>query len=592
MLSSPLDPRWYGPQMPDLTRDLGPGTVTISGEGAVAAVAHPTRAHSMLLEEDPAAPEAAMHDPSRRWGKGFVVTDRAARRFDQPASLSWSDDGVDLVHDLGDLELSIGRRVADAWTESYQLRNVASYRVTIGSVAVSTPWRDVYGSSRESLRRAVHAHLWTGGADAWVWAVPMDGSGPGLGLTLTEGELWAYSVESRDTETGSNVRGHLYLHVTDHARASHAMGGQPQIRLDPGATYRWSWRLDWYDSLAAFHATRQPLLDADVLTAQVGESITLRLAPGATTSTPQPVVGSTAGIQHVVASDGRRRSRISLLFHPPLRELVEQRALGGDHYLAFGLGPLLGTLATRLTTAGRDDDATRMREHLQRHAGTFLAYGDDLPPHEVNYEQSMVAPLLELLVAAYGAAPGTVDGAVDGGELRRRLSWLTAFAADQPDARLRHIPIRHSDGYWFGPAAAVGRRVPALLVGAQCRRAAQLARRARRPCHARAAARGRVGDPACQPGELPAGRLRHLRVRVPELRQRRAGAHRRPAGQRPGLGPGLRAAPWPGAHPLGSGPCNRCGSGWSATARWASGSPERWTHTPTGSPVDTAPRSP
>ncbi|HZO67876.1 MAG TPA: hypothetical protein VFB74_22995 [Kribbellaceae bacterium] len=578
--------------MPDLTRDLGPGTVTISGEGAVAAVAHPTRAHSMLLEEDPAAPEAAMHDPSRRWGKGFVVTDRAARRFDQPASLSWSDDGVDLVHDLGDLELSIGRRVADAWTESYQLRNVASYRVTIGSVAVSTPWRDVYGSSRESLRRAVHAHLWTGGADAWVWAVPMDGSGPGLGLTLTEGELWAYSVESRDTETGSNVRGHLYLHVTDHARASHAMGGQPQIRLDPGATYRWSWRLDWYDSLAAFHATRQPLLDADVLTAQVGESITLRLAPGATTSTPQPVVGSTAGIQHVVASDGRRRSRISLLFHPPLRELVEQRALGGDHYLAFGLGPLLGTLATRLTTAGRDDDATRMREHLQRHAGTFLAYGDDLPPHEVNYEQSMVAPLLELLVAAYGAAPGTVDGAVDGGELRRRLPWLTAFAADQPDARLRHIPIRHWDGYWFGPAAAVGRRVPALLVGAQCRRAAQLARRARRPCHARAAARGRVGDPACQPGELPAGRLRHLRVRVPELRQRRAGAHRRPAGQRPGLGPGLRAAPWPGAHPLGSGPCNRCGSGWSATARWASGSPERWTHTPTGSPVDTAPRSP
>ena len=450
MLSSPLDPRWYGPQMPDLTRDLGPGTVTISGEGAVAAVAHPTRAHSMLLEEDPAAPEAAMHDPSRRWGKGFVVTDRAARRFDQPASLSWSDDGVDLVHDLGDLELSIGRRVADAWTESYQLRNVASYRVTIGSVAVSTPWRDVYGSSRESLRRAVHAHLWTGGADAWVWAVPMDGSGPGLGLTLTEGELWAYSVESRDTETGSNVRGHLYLHVTDHARASHAMGGQPQIRLDPGATYRWSWRLDWYDSLAAFHATRQPLLDADVLTAQVGESITLRLAPGATTSTPQPVAGSTAGIQHVVASDGRRRSRISLLFHPPLRELVEQRALGGDHYLAFGLGPLLGTLATRLTTAGRDDDATRMREHLQRHAGTFLAYGDDLPPHEVNYEQSMVAPLLELLVAAYGAAPGTVDGAVDGGELRRRLSWLTAFAADQPDARLRHIPIRHWDGYWFG----------------------------------------------------------------------------------------------------------------------------------------------
>ena len=58
-------------------------------------------------------------------------------------------------------------------------------------------------------------------------------SGPGLGLRLTEGELWAYSVESRDPVTGSNVRGHLYLHVTDHARAPHAMGGQPAIVARP-----------------------------------------------------------------------------------------------------------------------------------------------------------------------------------------------------------------------------------------------------------------------------------------------------------------------------------------------------------------------
>jgi hypothetical protein len=85
-----------------------------------------------------------------------------------------------------------------------------------------------------------------------------------------------------------------------------------------------------------------------------------------------------------------------------------------------------------------------MLEHLAGHARTFVEYGDDLPPHEVNYEQSMVAPLLELLVAAHRA------GLVDAAELTRRLPWLTAFAADQPDVRLRHIPIRHWDGYWFG----------------------------------------------------------------------------------------------------------------------------------------------
>jgi len=551
---------------------LGAGKVELTEDGAVAVVTHPSRGHSMLLEDAPEAPEAAMHDPARYWGKGFVITDRGSHRFDAPASQRWRQTGIDLLYQLGELELRVGRRFGEQWTETYELRNVSVEQVAVGSIAISTPWRDLYSSSRESLNRAVHAHVWTGGADAWVWAVPMDGSGPGLGLQLTEGELWAYSVESREADTGSNARGHLYLHVTDHARAPHAMGGQPQITLVPGQSYRWTWQLAWHDSLADFHATRQPLIDADPLAAEVGESIEIRLAPGVTG--PEVVSSSVAGVQQVEATDGSRTSRISVLFHPPLRELVEQRVrfildhqrqpeladsrrfafvpydnetgltvlpgawqdwsdarervgmalllqaardrgwgssdeltealagyqqfvvehlvaadgtvaddsrhkgklrlynfpwfarfllgqgdldravriidryyeLGGDHFLAFDLGPLLHDLSEQLTGEGRPEDAARMRDHLAQHARTFLAYGDDLPPHEVNYEQSMVAPLLELLLAAYRTVPGVVEAA----ELNRRLPWLTAFAADQPDVRLRHIPIRHWDGYWFG----------------------------------------------------------------------------------------------------------------------------------------------
>ena len=66
-----------------------------------------------------------------------------------------------------------------------------------------------------------------------------------------------------------------------------------------------------------------------------------------------------------------------------------------------------------------------------------MEYGEELPAHEVNYEQSMVAPLLELLLAAR-----EVDGnLVSDAELLRRLGWLRAFAADQPDVR----PAAHSD---------------------------------------------------------------------------------------------------------------------------------------------------
>jgi len=121
-------------------------------------------------------------------------------------------------------------------------------------------------------------------------------------------------------------------------------------------------------------------------------------------------------------------------------------ALGGDRFLAFELGAVLGDLTDRLAADGRSDDAARMRGHLLGHARRALDAGEDLPAHEVNYEQSMVAPLLELLLAARRCDPASVPAA----ELDRRLRWLEAFAADQPDVRLRHVPIRHWDGYWFG----------------------------------------------------------------------------------------------------------------------------------------------
>ncbi|MFF0270858.1 hypothetical protein [Kribbella sp. NPDC004536] len=517
--------------------EFGPGKVQLFDDGAVARVLHPD-GRRLLLDD------GVLHDSLHAWGKGFVITDRGSYRFDNPAYTRWRSTGIDLMYQLGDLELRVGRRFGEHWTETYELRNTGSTPVELGSVAVSTPYRDVYTSSRESLTGSVHAHVWTGGADAWVWAVPMDGSGPGLGLQLKEGELWAYSVESREPGTSSNVRGHIYLHVTDHARSPHALGGQPVVTLAPGATYRWTWQLDWYDDVTAFD--REPY--ADRLAAEVNESIQLHDGREITSSEP--------GLQYVSSTDGR--SRFAVLFHDPLRVIAERRVrfildhqrrpelagsrqyafvpydndsgltvlasawrdwsdarervgmalllqevrdrgwgdraeldealagyeqfvrehllddegtiqddsihqnavrlynfpwfarfllgqgdrdgatrilnryyeLGGDHFLAFDLGPLLSELG--------------LHEHLVRHAQTFVQYGDELPPHEVNYEQSMVAPLLELLAAAYRT------GKIDGAELTRRLPWLTAFAGEQPDVRLRHVPIRHWDGYWFG----------------------------------------------------------------------------------------------------------------------------------------------
>jgi hypothetical protein len=121
-------------------------------------------------------------------------------------------------------------------------------------------------------------------------------------------------------------------------------------------------------------------------------------------------------------------------------------ALGGRHFLAFELGEVVRDIDAGLRQVGRAAEAAALTEQLLAQARDFLAYDIDLPAHEVNYEQSMVAPLLHLLLAARHVDPGSVPEE----ELRRRLRWLTAFAAHQPDVRLHNVPIRHWDDYWFG----------------------------------------------------------------------------------------------------------------------------------------------
>ena len=557
---------------------FGDGVVEVAADGSVTAVSHFKRSHSMLLAETGSSVEATFHSAQQRWGKGFVISGGQGHRFDQPDRLQWRPDGVDLTYRLGALDLSVSRRIGDSWVESYVLYNPTDAPVPIGSWAISTPWRDVYGSSRESLRRAVHAHVWTGGADAWVWAVPMDGSGPGLGLTVQEGELWAYSVESRDEGTSSNVRGHLYLHVTDAERSAHTFGGQPRPLLPAGGSYRLTWRLDWQPTLAHLHAGHDTMIGATRLAATTGQPLAVDLGEGAVSETVLPLRSDRPGVAYVDARQGACRSRIALLHHPPLRELAERRAdflldrqrstersgsrrfafvpydnvsrltvleggwpdlsdgrervgsalllqqlrrlgwgdrnrlaealsgyhrfvvehlvapdgtvfdgsldghvlrrpprlynfpwfarflfdegdlnlaaavverfyaLGGARFLAFELGAVVADLAAALARADQSGRAAALTGELLQQARTFLDYGDDLPAHEVNYEQSMVAPLLDLLLAARRIDPDLVPAT----ELRRRLRWLRAFAADQPDVRLNQMPIRHWDGYWFG----------------------------------------------------------------------------------------------------------------------------------------------
>ena len=89
----------------------------------------------------------------------------------------------------------------------------------------------------------------------------------------------------------------------------------------------------------------------------------------------------------------------------------------------------------------------------------LIEIGHDMPTSEVNYEQSMVAPVCEVLAQVHLAVADTGErryfDAVD-----TFLPALLAFNGEQPDHHLHDVAIRHWDGYWFGKRRLYGDTFP------------------------------------------------------------------------------------------------------------------------------------
>ncbi|MFI7064670.1 hypothetical protein ACIBL3_27005 [Kribbella sp. NPDC050124] len=152
----------------------GAGTAYVADDGAVDQAVHPD-GRQLLLDHGV-------------WGNGVVTTNQGGHRFDDPVLVRWRQSGIDVLHQLGPLEVRIGRRFGEQWIETYEIRNTSTEPIEIESIKVSAPYRD-----------------------------PAD---PGLTVQLLEGQPFS---------TGEH-----YLHST---------GGA--ITLAPGSSYRWTWQLSW-----------------------------------------------------------------------------------------------------------------------------------------------------------------------------------------------------------------------------------------------------------------------------------------------------------------------------------------------------------
>ncbi len=529
------------------------------------------------------------HTSDHRWGSGFLLSSAGPARWATPSQVRLGDSEVRAEYPLlAGLSLAVTRTGGDFLNERYEFINDGRKAVAVSTLAINTPFRDIYESAASSLAQAVHAHVWTGGEDSWVLAEPMSGTGWALGLVVRTGGLWSYSIESRNSHTSSDVRGHIVLHATDRGRNPTAFGGQPLIEIPAGSSWTLSWDVAFYADREAFVSQAGQGLRPDRLYAPIGETIVVRGPVEGLRVDGDASVSPADGEAQVSASDHRvvhlstARHQTAVLFHAPLPELVRRRVryildhqrphqrpepgrhafvpfdtatgltqttngwmdwsdgaervamptllqearrkgwvdsvaevdeavgrfaefartsllddtgaprwdsltdsmvriynspwlahffgsqygwageaddlglahrilmrsyeLGAGRHLSIGQAEAVVFVADLLEQAGDIHSAQELRDLLLDQADYFLGVEADLPSHEVNYEQSMVAPLVTL----YSAAEALQGAGRFLTVLPETVSWLRAFGGPQPHIRLRDIGIRHWDGFWFG----------------------------------------------------------------------------------------------------------------------------------------------
>ena len=106
--------------------------------------------------------------------------------------------------------------------------------------------------------------------------------------------------------------------------------------------------------------------------------------------------------------------------------------------------------------AGMVREANLLFDAAKRHGENIIANGTNYPKHEVDYEQTIVAPAMTFMLQLYELTGE--NQYLD--EARKHCLLLDRFNGKQPDYRLDEVAIRHWDDYWFGKSATFGDTFP------------------------------------------------------------------------------------------------------------------------------------
>lgn len=105
---------------------------------------------------------------------------------------------------------------------------------------------------------------------------------------------------------------------------------------------------------------------------------------------------------------------------------------------------------------GREQEYKELSELFREHADHIVKNGVHYPSHEVNFEQTIVAPAVSILLDCYKLFGEELYLR----EAEKHLDILRRFDSDAPDYRLNKIPIRFWDDFWFGKQQGFGDTMP------------------------------------------------------------------------------------------------------------------------------------
>ncbi len=107
--------------------------------------------------------------------------------------------------------------------------------------------------------------------------------------------------------------------------------------------------------------------------------------------------------------------------------------------------------------SGRNEDKAKMLAFFNFHVDNIIGNGLSYPKHEVNYEQTIVTPVV-CCISEAGLYSDDREFYIT--EAEKHIDVLDRFSGSQPSFHLYETAIRYWDDYWFGKNRCFGDTLP------------------------------------------------------------------------------------------------------------------------------------